>query len=360
VATIRTRNGRHMVRWWDHDGRQRGRTFRRLTDARDFAVTVEADKVRGVIRPDPTVTVRAYAEAWQARQVWRPTTAAQVSAQLNARILPAFGDRRLSTLRHSDVAAWVAQLSRDGLAPATVGGLLRRLRSILRSAAHDRLLDHNPADAVRPPRDPRGATEHAVALSPAQLAALLAALPERLRGFALVLALAGLRPGEAAGLTADRVDLLHKRMTVDRQLVTVTGTGAVFGPPKTASGVRVLPIADHLADALRAHLATHPTGPGGLLFTSKTGTALTRGTLSDTWRRATADLALPAGARGWHCLRHTYASAALAAGVPIPTVSKLLGHRSVAETMSVYAHAVPSSDEHARGAVAALLLAAAP
>jgi len=40
---------------------------------------------------------------------------------------------------------------------------------------------------------------------------------------------------------------------------------------------------------------------------------------------------------GWHTLRHTFASHALMAGVPIATVSKWLGHSSVTTTM-IYSH----------------------
>ena len=39
-----------------------------------------------------------------------------------------------------------------------------------------------------------------------------------------------------------------------------------------------------------------------------------------------------------HALRHTYASALLAAGRPITEVSALLGHGSPATTMAIYAH----------------------
>jgi integrase len=39
-------------------------------------------------------------------------------------------------------------------------------------------------------------------------------------------------------------------------------------------------------------------------------------------------------------LRHTFASLLLARGVPIPNVSKLLGHRDSIITMKTYAHFV--------------------
>ncbi|MFN7650802.1 MAG: tyrosine-type recombinase/integrase [Acidobacteriota bacterium] len=41
-------------------------------------------------------------------------------------------------------------------------------------------------------------------------------------------------------------------------------------------------------------------------------------------------------------LRHTHASIALANGVPLPVVSKRLGHSNYSTTASIYIHALPN------------------
>ena len=43
----------------------------------------------------------------------------------------------------------------------------------------------------------------------------------------------------------------------------------------------------------------------------------------------------------FHGLRHTSATLALSAGVPIKAVQERLGHRNITITMDVYAHALP-------------------
>lgn len=48
-----------------------------------------------------------------------------------------------------------------------------------------------------------------------------------------------------------------------------------------------------------------------------------------------------------HSLRHTNATLQLAAGVPITTVSKRLGHSNTATTGRIYAHAIQSADDNA-------------
>jgi integrase len=56
-----------------------------------------------------------------------------------------------------------------------------------------------------------------------------------------------------------------------------------------------------------------------------------------------------------HDLRHSYATAALAAGVPVKVLSQRVGHADVGVTLAVYAHVMPSDDEDAARRADALL-----
>jgi integrase len=47
---------------------------------------------------------------------------------------------------------------------------------------------------------------------------------------------------------------------------------------------------------------------------------------------------------GIHSLRHSHGSELLSKGVPLPTVSKRLGHSDVYTTARIYAHALPKDD----------------
>ena len=56
-----------------------------------------------------------------------------------------------------------------------------------------------------------------------------------------------------------------------------------------------------------------------------------------------------------HALRHSHASALIAAGVDVVTVSRRLGHGSPNITLSVYAHLMPKTDKAAAEAIEAAL-----
>ena len=62
--------------------------------------------------------------------------------------------------------------------------------------------------------------------------------------------------------------------------------------------------------------------------------------LRRVWAPALRRAGLPY--RTWHALRHSCASLLLAAGEPVPSVSKQLGHASTRMTLDVYSHFVPS------------------
>ena len=84
----------------------------------------------------------------------------------------------------------------------------------------------------------------------------------------------------------------------------------------------------------------------GLVFTKESGTAVDpRNALRAI---STAAKALGMSSVGLHTLRYSFATHMLAAGVPVHTVSELLGHSCVAVTGDVYGHV---STDGARSAV---------
>lgn len=358
-------DGRWRAMWRDHEGRQRSKIFDRKADARRFLTNVEADLARGAyVDPTDRTTVAQYIDTWLPAQVWRPSTRQLAESHLRRHILPELGARQLRSLTRTDVQAFINRLTQPkpdgaGLAPATVEAIHRRLVSILESAVHDRRIPHSPAVKIALPKQPRHAAHSVVTLDVADVERLAAAVPDRLEAFVWVMAGAGLRPGEAAGLTIERTNTLRRELIIDRQLVTVVGQPVYLGPVKTAASARTVPIPKHLADRLAAHIAQHGTieipdptgGTARLLFANRDGRPLRRSVLGDQWARASRRADLPPEARGWHTLRHTYASALIHAGLSVRAVQARLGHASATETLDTYSHLWPDSDDDTRAAI---------
>ena len=91
-----------------------------------------------------------------------------------------------------------------------------------------------------------------------------------------------------------------------------------------------------------------------LLFVWPDGRAIHPDTITALFHRHCASAGLPR--IRLHDVRHSYASAALKAGISPEIISERLGHASVAFTLQTYTHLVPGMDRSAAEATAALIL----
>lgn len=148
-------------------------------------------------------------------------------------IAPTFGHRPIGSIRTSEVQAWVAGLD---LAPSTVNVVYGKLAAIFRAAVDDRVISSSPCS--RRIRLPRQSGAEVVPMAPAQVRKMIDAVGERYAALIVLLAGSGVRPGEALGLTNDRVEWLRRSIRIDHQLVTVAGAPPQPGPTKTESSVR--------------------------------------------------------------------------------------------------------------------------
>lgn len=285
---------------------------------------------------------------------WRKhkaTTRVQVESHVRNHLLPTFGDMPVGSIRTAHVEAWVAR-TEQVIAPSTLHVVHAWLNRIMADAVRERLLRENPCTGVELPEVVKPEIQP---LPLDAVDALAAALPPHLRATVLVSAWAGLRQGEVLGLRVHRLDLLGRHddrgrrqppsIYVAEQLQTLPKGAPMLVAPKTKRSVRRVPIPGVLVDVLAAHLAEHPAGPDGYVFTNTAGRPLRRNLFGESWRRAVADAGLPKGTR-FHDLRHTYASMLIEAGESVTVVSKRLGHASPVETLETYSHLWPDSDEH--------------
>lgn len=311
------------------DGRPRNKSFDRERQAKAFLITVEASKASGAF-VDPSrskLTVGTLADQWLAAKVnLKPTSFARVDGALHVHVRPRWGSVALSKVEHGDVQAWVTELSvkMSGASVRKVHGVLH---GILAMAVKDRRLAANPAAGVNlPPLN----TKRRRYLTAGEVEALAnAAGSGRLAVY--VLAYCGLRWSELAGLKAGNVDILRRRLSVERAVTEVNGSGLVWGTPKGHER-RSVPIPRFLVDELAQQLAgrdredlAFPAAKGGVLRNRAA-----RRSWFDAAAAATEIHITP------HELRHTAASLAVSAGANVKAVQRMLGHKSAALTLDTY------------------------
>jgi integrase len=118
-------------------------------------VSVENAKNRGE-RIDPAlsrITLGGWAQQWIESQAHlKPSKRDRYERILEVQILPEWERVRLSAITHADVVGWVARLSADGYAAATIRQVHRVFSLLLGLAVRDGRLSRNPAEGVGLPR----------------------------------------------------------------------------------------------------------------------------------------------------------------------------------------------------------------
>jgi integrase len=334
----RIRNGkvRWVARYFDPDGRRRGKVFDRKVDAERFLRQIETSKDTSSY-VDPArgkITMYAFSDKWLATQGHlKPSTYARYEGIVSKHIKPKWGNVPLAKITHEDVAEWISSIR---LAPASVAYIHRVLYLILELAVRSARIVRNPAHGVRLPRPLKASKRFLTREEVFRLADCAAEYPipeigQQYRVLVLVLAFCGLRWGETAGLKVKRLDLLRRRLVVAETLSEVNGH-LVWGTPKNHQA-RSVPVPSFLVDVLAEVM--HGASPDDLVFTTWRGKPLRNLNFRrDIFDKAAEDAGL-AGLTP-HELRHTAASLAVSAGANVKAVQRMLGHASAAMTLDVY------------------------
>jgi integrase len=311
------------------------------------------------VAPDKT-TIAEYLRGWlDSDHGISPKTRERYRELAERQISPHLGAVAVQKLRPAQIADWHAALLKTGLAARTVGHAHRVLHRALEKAVALEIVSRNAAHPVAPPKVECREVE---ILKAGQIAETLAKLAGHPLGPVANFALAtGMRRGEICALTWGAVDLakgiVHVRASLEE-----TEAGLRVKAPKTRSGSRSISLPRPAAEALREHQRAQLELRMRLALGRPTDTDYVfpfprdlefkpwaPDTLSRDWGNVVRDRNLPKVT--FHALRHSHASALIAAGVDIVTVSKRLGHGSPAISLGVYAHLFNRTDDAAALAI---------
>jgi integrase/recombinase XerD len=240
--------------------------------------------------------------------------------------------KEIEDLARTDLRGWIADLSREGLSPASVSRAVSAARGFFRFLMLDGHIQRHPAEDLN---TPQGSAHLPRFLTEEEMERLLAApdvsTDEGIRDRAMMelLYAAGLRVSELIGLK--RADL-----NLDAGLVVCHGKG---------SKERRVPIGKSATHWLQQYAAVraragHANKPH--LFLSSLGRALTRQFAGAMIKRYTERLGLKHVSP--HTLRHSFATHLLQRGADSRSVQALLGHADISTTQ-IYTHI---TDRHMR------------
>jgi integrase len=339
--------------------------------------------------PEPGLTTGEWLGRWLASRVSLcASTSRSCGAHVRSYLIPYLGGIPLAALSAGDVQAMFTAIARDETAlgrpvsAATLHRIHATLRAALNGAVRAGLITVNPG---RWPELPKAARPRPQVWTPALTerwkregwrpvigvwtAGQTAEFLRQVRGHRLyalfhLVALRGLRRGEAAGLRWSDLDLDAGTLTVSEQLQQLGGRLAV-APPKSEAGRRVIALDKTTVAALREHRARQLAdgdaagarwAESGYVFTTLTGKPIGPDRLTRLFRKLVAASGLPPVTL--HGLRHGAATLALAAGTDLKVVQDQLGHSTIVLTADTYTSVLPETARTAAEATAALLFPA--
>ena len=362
----------YRARYMMPDGSRHSRTFGAKIDAEAWLASERSLVDRDKWSPLParqaaasrkqmqaaTSTVATYAERYllDPDRDLRPSTVRGYRQMLGSHILPKLGDIPLSEIKLSDIRTWRAQLNPS--TPAANAAAYRLLRSLLQAAEEEELIERAPS-RIRGASNAR--TQHlATPATLDELAVIVDNMPDRLKLFIILAAFVGLREGELLELRRGDVDQVAGQISITRKVEKdadpmANGAcrlcGRVIGPPKTASGRRVVHVPPPFLPMLRQHLAQFAVdGPNGLLFPGDRKDHMSVRYVMDRYRPAREAAGRPE--LTIHHLRHTALTIAGQHGATAAELQARAGHTSQA-AMAIYQHGTVDRDKMLAAAIGA-------
>lgn len=337
------RGARWRVAWVDPAGKRRARQFKTRDEAEGYARSLERGEVTGRNYASAPRTIAEAADAWLASKAsLREGTRQRYQREIRCYITPMWGDVAPDAVASTDVQAWVNDLH-SGHYPHTDGcsgdpmkrKTIRNIVSvvfggIMAYAVRQGWAQNDPTEGIELPRND---TAPVKPLTPGELDRLLDAMykhGEADGDLTLLLALTGIRIGEACALRVADVDRTARTITIERTWSASVPIEIV--PPKNGR-TRVVAYPPAL-DATMERRCEGRKADAWLIPGSRGTATMPSNWRQRSWRPVVRQIGLAATP---HALRHTFATMAIEAGVSVKDLQAQLGHASATVTLDTYA-----------------------
>lgn len=363
-----------IVRYVDKSGHHRQKTFEKKKDAEAYRARIHSDISLGIPTPgNGAITVKEIAKEFLITRKRMAddgelsrSTYIREDAHLMMHIVPMIGSTKVRDLDTGNVDKFMSDLRQKrvkwkdaALAPSTVKQAVRTLAAVIDYAKRRGHVHQNVVREVSNWNENRMTVRVKIrTFQPDEVRHLMQTIETRrrwqhdrsialTRGMLYLGAFCGLRFGEIVGLTLDKIDFNRKLILVRHSMDRWNN----LKQPKTAAGVRDVPMPPGVEWALLEWVRLANVQPGALVFTTKGGKPMTKEPFHrDIWRAALDAAGLGVDEKGvrfhFHALRHFFASMMIQRRMSLTDTAQLMGHATFDMTLQTYAH--PIVDAHWR------------
>ncbi|WP_329343824.1 site-specific integrase [Streptomyces sp. NBC_01352] len=309
----------------------------------------------------------------------------QYETSLRLHIEPYFQRQPIGSIKPKDLDDWLRWMVKErGYEESTAINRYETLSGVFSFAVANDYIAKNPCHHVRASRQraKRRAKKTIRLPTLAEIEAIAAHLPGPYQLLVWLMAGCGLRVGEATAVTLQQFDFEAGMLYVDRQ-ITQDGENEAPRTKRQKANTkgrgrahtirhlkwrdydegRGVPLPRTIEAKVREHIRCYGTFrvetglnrmEGDYLFANVGRTNILMYSLVDRlWRNARATAGITRKITT-HWLRHFFASAGLARGVPVTDMAEWLGHRDPKVTLQTYAHVMPDAPDRLRSVMDAV------
>ena len=225
------------------------------------------------------------------------------------------------------------KMTGKGLSANTVNAVISVIQSSLKTAHLLELTKEYTADKIKRPKLKEKPVEcFSLAEQKMIEQAILTGKKDKQYGIILCL-YSGLRIGELLALQWSDIDLAKGILTVSKSCHDGKG-GLIIDEPKTATSRRMIPLPKQLLPILKLWKKRSDSH----FVVSSNGEPVPVRSYQRSFELLLKKLKIPH--KGFHSLRHTFATRAIECGMDVKTLSEILGHKNPTVTLNRYAHSL--------------------
>lgn len=262
----------------------------------------------------------------------------------------------MNTVKSIQIQRYYNELKEKGKSTSQIFNLNKLLKHFFMYAVNEGYIIKNPCIGVVIPGKKEEIQTEVEIFDDISLNAILSdSKDSMIKDLATICLSTGMRRGEGLGLKWEDIDEDNNEIHINRTVSTVTfidklenrSIKTISQIPKTKGSIRNVPLSSSLTPIFK-HIkakqaenklkagASYSKNNDGFIFLTETGELINDSNISRAWKRLLTRCEVKY--IKFHALRHTYATKQFEAGIPLKTVSSLLGHSTIEITSNTYTH----------------------
>ncbi len=266
--------------------------------------------------------------AWEWWDITEPRLAYQTRSSYKTplkRLCEFFKDKPIEEIKPKDIYSFLYDLINKRYAQKTISNHKIVCNKIFEHGILTGKLETNPCVSVKLPKDLQKKKRESASNTDEEIILKSA----HIWLFPFIALLTGMRKGEILALQWKDIDFKNNIIYVTKSIYYEANKPKIK-KPKTEAGIRTIPLLQVLKEELLKH---KPKNTEHFIICDENGEAISKKAFRYRYSKFQQSTGISCTA---HQIRHSFATNAFEANVPIKSVQEILGHRQISTTMDIY------------------------